>query len=95
VDVLSTGPAKALDLYPRKGSIQLGADADLVVVDPSSTRRVDPAALGSFGNMSAYDGLELRGWPSKTFLRGTLVAAEGQAVGAPTGRYLHRRPMRW
>jgi dihydropyrimidinase len=88
--VLSTNPARLFGLYPRKGAIQPGSDADLVVVDPSTSRVVDAANLASWADCSAYEGMELVGWPVLTVLRGQVVAADGQAVGDPSGKYLHR-----
>jgi dihydropyrimidinase len=89
-EIASAAPARAFGLYPRKGVIRPGSDADLVVVDPSARRTVDPAALASWADCSAYEGMELVGWPTMTILGGRLVAEGGRPVGEPTGTYLHR-----
>jgi dihydropyrimidinase len=92
VEIASTNPARYFGLYPQKGVIRPGSDADLVVVDASAVRAVEPAALSSWADCSAYEGMALTGWPVVTVLRGTVVAEGGSPVGAPSGRYLARSP---
>lgn len=79
---------------PSKGSIEIGKDADLVVVDPDLERVVDPATLESNSDYSPYEGMTLKGWPVRTLVRGRTVALDGritdQARAAPGGRYLNR-----
>lgn len=79
---------------PSKGSIEIGKDADLVVVDPDLERVVDPATLESNSDYSPYEGMSLKGWPVRTLVRGRTVALDGritdQARAAPGGRYLNR-----
>ncbi|MBI4492461.1 MAG: amidohydrolase family protein [Chloroflexi bacterium] len=90
VELCCREPARAFGLYPRKGALQPGSDADLVIVDPARRQAVDPLRLHSWADCSAYEGLELIGWPRLTLLRGTVVAENGQPVGPPRGRYLAR-----
>jgi dihydropyrimidinase len=90
VDATATAPAKLFGLFPRKGAIQPGADADLVVVDPEARRVVDAADLASWADCSAYEGMELTGWPILTVLRGKVIAEGGTPVGSPSGEYLSR-----
>lgn len=77
-----------------KGSIAVGKDADLVVVDPHTKRKVDYAALASHSDYTPFEGRTLRGWPAHTILRGQHLVTDGklteQATGAPAGRYLKR-----
>ncbi|MBI3076102.1 MAG: amidohydrolase family protein [Deltaproteobacteria bacterium] len=89
VEVTSANAARILGLYPRKGAIAIGADADLVVVDLSRRVRFRPELLLS--EFSIFDGFEFQGWPVMTILRGTVIMEEGEVVGKNgSGRYLHR-----
>ncbi len=84
-------PAKAHGLYPRKGSLAVGADADLAIVDLNLEKEVTTAALHSAQDYTPFEGLRLKGWPRYTLLRGQLTFADGQVVGEPgIGHYLHR-----
>lgn len=85
VAVTSTNPAKLFGLYPRKGSIVVGGDADLVLWDPETTRRVDGASMHSRADFSPYDGWRVTGWPRYTISRGDVVIDDG-VVGASAGR---------
>ena len=66
----------------------VGSDADLAIVDLDMTRRVTPELIHSHSDYSLYEGRTLRGWPVATFVRGQLVARDGQIVGGP-GRAQH------
>ncbi len=91
VELCCYSPARIFGLYPRKGGIVVGADADLVILDHNESRKVSPETLHSKCNWSPYDGWELKGWPVATFLRGQLVAKNGEIVGRPgTGRWISR-----
>lgn len=84
-------PAQLFNLHPRKGTIQVGSDADFTVVDPGLERQVRAADLQSFADYSLWEGQRLRGWPVLTILGGRVIARDGQFLGAPgTGRYLAR-----
>lgn len=83
--------ARAFNLYPRKGRIEVGADADLIVVDPDRERTVQAADLASASDFSLYDGWTLKGWPVLTLVRGQVVARDHAVVGKPgTGRFVAR-----
>lgn len=82
--VMSAAPARAFGLYGRKGAIALGFDADLVVVDLQRRATLSAAALHSRGKVSAYEGFQVTGVPEMTFVRGRLVARDGE-VTAPAG----------
>ncbi|WP_254547024.1 dihydroorotase [Halomarina pelagica] len=83
VEVTSTNAAKAWNLYPKKGAIRVGSDADLVVVDLDDTRTVTPDLLQSGADYSIYEGMEVTGWPTHTVVRGRVAFEDGEVVGEP------------
>lgn len=85
VEVTSTNVAKLFGLYPRKGTIAVGSDADLLVWDSQLVRTVDGASMQSRAGYSVYDGREVRGWPVHTISRGEVVL-EGTEIRAERGR---------
>jgi dihydropyrimidinase len=87
-------PAEIYGLYPRKGTIAIGSDADLVVVDLDAERVVDAAYLQGMSDFSPFQGKRLRGWPLATIKGGRVVARNGTIVDKPAGRYLPRFPAR-
>ncbi|MHB9146170.1 MAG: dihydroorotase [Symbiobacteriia bacterium] len=89
VEVTSEAPARLYGLYPRKGNLAPGADADIVLIDPTAGKRLQDAAVVSRAGWTPYAGLELHGLPVMTFSRGHLVARDGLPVGEPGwGRFL-------
>jgi dihydropyrimidinase len=91
-DLLTHGPARVFNLQPRKGSLDIGADADITLVDLERVREVKAEELGSFSDYSLYDGWKLKGWPVRTIVRGTTVMQDGKIVGAAGhGKYLARK----
>ena len=89
--VTSENTAKAIHLYPRKGVIQVGSDADLVLVDLNEKRTVRGKDLHTASDFCVFEGRELTGWPVMTMVRGNVVMEKGKLVGEPTGQYLHRK----
>jgi dihydropyrimidinase len=85
VELTSTNAAKLFGLYPRKGTIAVGSDADLVVWDPDARWTVDGAAMQSKSDYSVYDGWDVCGKPVVTVSRGDVVF-EGGEVTAERGR---------
>ncbi|MFC6837885.1 dihydroorotase [Halomarina ordinaria] len=83
VEVTSTNTAKAFDLYPKKGTVRVGSDADLVVVDLKETKTVTPELLKSAADYSPYDGREVTGWPTHTVVKGQVAYERGEVVGDP------------
>jgi allantoinase len=85
VDVFATTPARLFGLYPRKGTIRIGSDADFAVVETSGRRVLDARELEYHEQpaWSPFDGREVRVYPVYTILRGRVVAAEGRVVGDP------------
>lgn len=83
VEVTSTNAARIFGLYPRKGTIAPGADADIVVWDPTMTRVVDGSTMHSNAGYSPYDGWSVTGWPALTISRGEIVANGTDVTGQP------------
>ncbi len=91
-ELLTQAPARIFNLHDRKGTIAVGADADLTIVDIGKERVVNAAELGSYSDYSLYDGWTLKGWPVRTIVRGTTVMENGTITGpAGHGTYLVRR----
>jgi dihydroorotase (multifunctional complex type) len=91
--VLAERPAELFGLADRKGRIAVGADADLVLVDPESALHVTPAVIRSRAGRSPFEGVTLRGRPILTVLRGEVIAEDGKLVAdQPGGRFLRRAP---
>jgi allantoinase len=85
---LAEGPARLAGLYPRKGVIAAGADADLVVWDPTARIMVDACTLYHRHPVTPYHGRELRGRVHTTFLRGTIIYDDGSCCGGPVGQLI-------
>ncbi len=81
--LVSTRPAKRLGLWPRKGEIRPGADADLALVDADAEWTLAPAALEARSGLSPYVGRAFRGRVERTIVRGRTVYAAGRVTGAP------------
>ncbi len=95
VNVASTQVARMFDLYPRKGSIQPGADADLVVYDPGHRGVISARTHHMNVDYSAFEGWKTEGRPSVVTVRGEIAVRDGQFVGDPArGRFLRRTPSR-
>jgi dihydropyrimidinase len=93
VDRCCTAPAKLFGLYPAKGEIAPGADADLVVFDPGAERPLVPERLHMRVDHSPYADVVVRGWPTLVMCRGHVVARGGAPVGEPGwGRFVARGP---
>jgi dihydropyrimidinase len=91
VDLVSTRPAKTFGLYPRKGAIRVGSDADLVVWDPQSRCAISAARQWQRCDHTVYQGFELHGAPRLVFSRGEAVFENGKVQAAQgRGNYLFR-----
>ncbi len=92
VEAFSTNPAKIMGLYPRKGVLIPGADADLIVVDPGSEFEIRGEYLHSKQKITAFEGYRGKGKPIATIVRGEIVMDCGEVIGKPSfGEYL--RPL--
>jgi dihydropyrimidinase len=93
VAVTATNPARLFGLYPRKGTIAVGSDADIVIWDPNETRTIDDRDMLSRSGFSVYNGWKVTGWPRTTLRRGEIVYDRGRVVGrAGSGQLVHRAP---
>jgi allantoinase len=92
--VLSEGTARLYGLYPRKGVVQPGADADLTIVDPNARWRIRGEALHSVQRHTPFEGTELRGSPVAAVLRGAVVMTDREPVGDARGSLVRRSTAR-
>ncbi|NHN42995.1 dihydroorotase [Halorubellus sp. JP-L1] len=83
VEVFATNPAKILDLYPRKGALRVGSDADLVVVDMDREQTLRNEDVVAKCGWTPFDGYTVQGVPETTLVRGTPVVRDGEVVGEP------------
>lgn len=91
VDLTSANAARLFGLYPRKGVIAVGSDADLALWDPQERRTVDGARMRSRADYSVYDGWDVQGWPRIVVQRGQVLLADGEIIARPgQGQWLRR-----
>lgn len=96
VDVVSTAPAKVFGLYPKKGAVAPGSDADLVVFDPSATQVLSARTHHMRVDYSPYEGRQVQGRVRTVFARGELIVEDGAFQGRlGCGRYFERTPFEW
>ena len=89
-ELASSNPSRAYGLWPTKGSMTIGSDADLVIVDLEKEDVVDGNKLLSGQDHCPFDGVKVKGWPETTILRGAVVYTDGEVVGEPRGQYVRR-----
>jgi dihydropyrimidinase len=77
-EVTSYNTARIFGMYPKKGTVQPGSDADLTIVDLEMERKVTPELLQGYSDYSIYDGWKMQGWPVMTIVRGRVVMEDGQ-----------------
>ncbi|MBC8247799.1 MAG: dihydropyrimidinase [Deltaproteobacteria bacterium] len=93
VDVFATAPAKFFGMYPHKGSIVVGGDADIVIFDPTYVGKISVETSLHGVDYSAYEGFDEKGKADKVFLRGNLVADGGKYSGQlGQGQFIERQP---
>ena len=91
VELTATNPAKIFGLYPRKGTIAAGSDADLVIWDPAMKKTLGVATSHHRTDYNLYEGWQMTGWPEKVFVRGHLLVDGDAWHGEPGGgSYLKR-----
>ena len=96
VDLTATTPARIFGMFPRKGTIAVGSDADIVIFDPRREVTIssgNPATHHMHVDYSAYEGFKVRGYPETVLLRGRVVVDRGEYVGrAGDGEFVRRGP---
>ncbi|MDD4364001.1 MAG: allantoinase AllB [Atribacterota bacterium] len=92
VELLSQNPARIFGLYPQKGAIQIGSDADFVIVDLNKEFVIDAEKFYSKQKHSPFNGFEGKGKPIMTVVRGNIVAEEGKLLSEPGfGKFISRK----
>ena len=92
VGLISTNPAKLMGMYPQKGTIAAGSDADIIIFDPDKKKTVDWQELATNCDWSPYQGMEMAGFPEITMCRGKTVVRDGAFIGDEGyGRFIKRR----
>ena len=91
VRVTSTNAAQIFNIYPRKGFVSIGADADVVVWDPEATRTISVKTHHQKADYNIFEGMKVKGVPSYTLSQGKVVWASGKLdVVEGSGRYVYR-----
>ena len=91
VELLCTNPAKLFGLYPRKGTIAVGSDADIVVFDPEKRHTITAANQHSKTDYNLYEGTEVTGSPELVLLRGNVLFESDEVVAQPgIGQFVER-----
>ncbi len=91
VDLVSTNAAKIMGLYPRKGAIAVGSDADITILDPTRRGKVRAADLHET-DYTPWEGHDIFAWPAMTILRGKIMVENGRCLASPKdGRYVKRK----
>ena len=95
VEVLATMPARIAGMYPRKGVLAVGSDADIVIFDPNVRRTIRAADLHSACDYDPYEGWDVTGWPELVIARGEIVVERGNLSAEPgRGRFVTRAALR-
>jgi len=90
-DLCCSNPAKIFGLYPQKGVLAAGSDADIVIIDPKLSRKITHKNLHGNVDYSVYEGISVQGWPICTVSRGEVIARDGEFRGkAGRGKYIKR-----
>ncbi len=91
VDLVSTTPARLFGLFPRKGTIAVGSDADMIIFDPKAEQALSKSISLSRSDFCAFEGIKVRGAPWLVLLRGRVISREGKVMGRPgSGEFVPR-----
>ncbi len=89
-ELVSASPAQTFGLYPRKGTIAVGSDADLAIIDLEKEQPITTDVLLAAQDFTPFEGYPVKGWPVMTIRRGELMYRDGEVVGGTTGEFLRR-----
>ncbi|MBR9781155.1 MAG: amidohydrolase family protein, partial [Rhodospirillales bacterium] len=81
VAITATNHAKLYGMYPQKGTIAIGSDADIVLWDPEKKVTITNDLLAQGADYTPFEGLEISGWPIHTMVRGKTVVKDGRLIG--------------
>ena len=87
-EIMSYNNAKLFGLLPRKGIISVGADADIVILNLKKILKIRADKLHHISDFTPFEGMEVKGWPEKVFVKGQLLSENGELVGKPIGTYI-------
>ena len=90
VELTSTNNAKIYGLWPHKGSIDVGFDADIVLWDPNKKTKISQKDLHHGSDYTPWEGFEVTGFPVTTISNGAVVYSDGKFVTEPKGKFVHR-----
>ena len=92
VNLVATNPAKLFGMWPAKGTLAVGSDADVVLIDPEHEFTVKSAEMQSKSDFDPYDGYSAKGWPVLNMSRGEVIVDKGKLHARPgRGRLLRRK----
>ncbi len=89
-ELVSASPARSFGLYPRKGTIAVGSDADLAIIDLDKEQVITSELLLAAQDFTPFEGYAVKGWPVMTIRRGELMYRDGAVLGGTTGEFLRR-----
>jgi dihydropyrimidinase len=96
VALTATNAARLFGLHPRKGTIAIGSDADIVIWNPEETRTVTASMMHDAMDYTPYEGFAITGWPQTVVAGGRIVLADGELKARRgQGRFLRRAPFDW
>ena len=91
VDLTATRPAQVFGLFPQKGTIAIGSDADIVIWDPDTKHKITQSALAHNVDYTLYEGRDIIGAPKTVLSRGDVIVEDGNFIGQPgRGKFLKR-----
>ena len=94
VKLTSLNAAKIFSMYPKKGCIEKGSDADITMIDLKKEQKVSSDLFGGFSDYLVYDGWKLKGWPLKTIVRGEIISEDFEVIGKSGFGIMVKRPVR-